>query len=181
VGSRRVKAVAGTHSRREKGGGMRAANRAGWATPMQKFAFLNLSARAFAILIRSVEGGAVTRGDVAGLFTVYKRSKRSAALLERLIRNGYLVPVDGRFEPTSKARLAVDVFLRVATPGSPSFGGLRRLKREATIMVCGEELAGAASVAGWRKPRTPGLAAPSSDSGGAAGGSRTPEWSGGRR
>lgn len=173
--------MAGTHSRWEKGRGRRAANR-GWATPMQKFAFLNLSARAFAILIRSVEGGAVTRGNVAGLFTVYKRSKRSAALLERLIKNGYLVPVDGRFEPTSKARLAVDVFLRAAAPGSPGFGGLRRLKREAIIMVCGEELAGAASAGGWRKPRTPGLAAPSSsDSEGAAGGPRTPEWSGGRR
>lgn len=79
----------------------------------QKFDFLNLSVRGLVVLLMAKRKGYVSTQDVRKLYSLHKRSKRSAAFLINMVENGHLRRVArDRYVLTPKAELAIDLIMR---------------------------------------------------------------------
>lgn len=78
-----------------------------------KFDFLNLSVRGLLVLLTAKSKGYVCVQDVRKLYSLHKRSKRSAAFLVNMVENGHLRRVSrDRYVLTPKAEVAVEVILK---------------------------------------------------------------------
>ncbi|MEM3656138.1 MAG: hypothetical protein QXP58_06480 [Thermoprotei archaeon] len=79
----------------------------------QKFDFLNLSVRGLVVLLMAKKKGYVCAQDVRKLYSIHKRSKRSAGFLVNMVENGHLKRVGrDRYVLTPKAEEAVHLLLR---------------------------------------------------------------------
>jgi len=79
----------------------------------QKFDFLNLSVRGLIVLLTAKSKGSVCTQDVRKLYSLHKRSKRSAGFLVNMVENGHLKRVGrDRYVLTPKAELAIELLLK---------------------------------------------------------------------
>jgi predicted transcriptional regulator of viral defense system len=79
----------------------------------QKFDFLNLSIRGLVVLLMAKKKGYVCTQDVRRLYSLHKRSKRSAGFLINMVENGHLKRASrDRYVLTPKAEMALDSLAR---------------------------------------------------------------------
>ncbi|PSN91105.1 hypothetical protein B9Q03_05040 [Candidatus Marsarchaeota G2 archaeon OSP_D] len=79
----------------------------------QRFDFLNLSVRGLVVLLMTKKKGYICTQDVRKLYSLHKRSKRSAGFLVNMVENGHLKRVArDRYVLTPKAELAIDLLMK---------------------------------------------------------------------
>jgi len=85
----------------------------GMMVEKQKFDFLNLSVRGLVVLLMTKKKGYICTQDVRKLYSLHKRSKRSAGFLVNMVENGHLKRVArDRYVLTPKAELAIDLLVK---------------------------------------------------------------------